>query len=105
MINWFEWSKFESEVNAQVDWTVTQDATASSQALPTYLRFAPTARLQPMSQNPAASIPIAVIGDGQTASASAPPAPTYALRTFIRAVASFTGCGACVPGLASWLDD
>ncbi len=43
MINWFEWSKFETEVNAQVDWTVTQDAallTEFKSAMPSYLRFA-----------------------------------------------------------------
>lgn len=26
MVNWFEWNKFESEVNATVDWTVASDA-------------------------------------------------------------------------------
>lgn len=44
MINWFEWDKYESEVDARVDWTVTDDPelrTAFTAALPTWLRYGP----------------------------------------------------------------
>jgi hypothetical protein len=43
MVNWFEWSKFEVEVNEVVDWTVTRNSNLSAafkSALPTNLRFA-----------------------------------------------------------------
>ena len=43
MINWFEWSKQESEVQAIVDWTVTRDPELLVQfthSLPPYLRYA-----------------------------------------------------------------
>lgn len=43
MINWFEWNKYETEVHARVDWTVTHTArvrTAFQHDLPTWLRFA-----------------------------------------------------------------
>ena len=44
MINWFEWDKYESEVDARVDWTVTDDPElrkAFTAALPTWLRYGP----------------------------------------------------------------
>jgi len=43
MINWFEWSKHEAEVDARVDWTATRNpelASAFRQALPAGYRFA-----------------------------------------------------------------
>jgi hypothetical protein len=43
MVNWFEWDKFETEVNARVDWTVTQHpqiVEAFRAALPATLQFA-----------------------------------------------------------------
>jgi hypothetical protein len=43
MINWFEWRKFETEVNSDVDWSVTHDpriAATFVAALPDSLRFA-----------------------------------------------------------------
>ena len=43
MINWFEWDKYEVEVNARVDWGVTIDPQmreAYREALPDWLRFA-----------------------------------------------------------------
>jgi hypothetical protein len=43
MINWFEWSKHETEVGAVVDWTVTRDPALLADfqaALPAYLRYA-----------------------------------------------------------------
>jgi Glycosyl hydrolase family 26 len=43
MINWFEWRKFETEVDGLVDWTVTRKAETRDQfqaALQPYLRFA-----------------------------------------------------------------
>jgi hypothetical protein len=43
MINWFEWDKYETEVKAEVNWTVTQRpalATAFAAALPAQLRWA-----------------------------------------------------------------
>ena len=45
MINWFEWDKFETEVKAPVDWTVTRRpelVTAFARALPDDLRWAGT---------------------------------------------------------------
>jgi hypothetical protein len=45
MIDWFEWDKFESEVGAEVDWTVTRRpdlAAAFAAALPADLRWAGT---------------------------------------------------------------
>ncbi|KSZ56593.1 hypothetical protein Z045_22600 [Rhodococcus pyridinivorans KG-16] len=44
MINWFEWDKHEPEVDARVDWTVTDDPaprTAFTVALPPWLRYRP----------------------------------------------------------------
>lgn len=46
MINWFEWKKFEVEVDGDVDWTIGQDpqvATAFTADLPDWVRFAPEA--------------------------------------------------------------
>jgi hypothetical protein len=43
MINWFEWNKYETEVKATVDWTVTRNAdilTKFRAAMPGYLRYA-----------------------------------------------------------------
>jgi hypothetical protein len=43
MINWFEWDKYETEVDARVDWGVTVDPAlrvAFREALPDWLRFA-----------------------------------------------------------------
>ncbi len=43
MINWFEWNKYETEVKATVDWTVTRDAdtlTKFRDAMPGYLLYA-----------------------------------------------------------------
>jgi hypothetical protein len=42
MINWFEWSKFETEVGGQVDWTVTGQGLVDGfrAALPPQMRFA-----------------------------------------------------------------
>ena len=43
MINWFEWDKYETEVDARVDWGVTVDPAlraAFRDALPDWLRFA-----------------------------------------------------------------
>ena len=42
MINWFEWDKYESEVNATVDWTVTRspaERAAFRKHLPTWLDY------------------------------------------------------------------
>lgn len=44
MINWFEWNKFEVEVDGDVDWTFGGDpaiAEAFTNDLPSWLRFAP----------------------------------------------------------------
>ncbi|WP_371419178.1 glycoside hydrolase family 26 protein [Pseudarthrobacter sp. NamE5] len=44
MINWFEWDKEETEVNARVDWTVTKTPEirgAFTAALPDWLHFGP----------------------------------------------------------------
>ncbi|MBS9375963.1 hypothetical protein [Rhodococcus sp. B50] len=44
MINWFEWDKYEPEVDARVDWTVTDDPQlqeAFTAALPPWLRYGP----------------------------------------------------------------
>lgn len=64
MINWFEWDKYEAEVDARVDWGVTIDPqlrAAYRKALPDWLRFAedvdfcdvlsPTRRIQNLSDN------------------------------------------------------
>ena len=43
MVNWFEWDKFETEVDVRVDWTVTRQpemAAAFRHALGEHLRFA-----------------------------------------------------------------
>ena len=43
MVNWFEWAKFEPEVDGRVDWTVTTDDDIRSgflDAIPSWLRFA-----------------------------------------------------------------
>jgi hypothetical protein len=43
MINWFEWSKYETEVEAIVNWGVSKDAKLAGEFkrhLPSYLRFA-----------------------------------------------------------------
>lgn len=43
MISWFEWYKYEKEVNAEVDWKVTRNPViraAFRDALPSWLRFA-----------------------------------------------------------------
>ncbi|WP_284548372.1 glycoside hydrolase family 26 protein [Aestuariimicrobium sp. T2.26MG-19.2B] len=42
MVNWFEWDKYEAEVRARVDWTVTQDPdvrAAFAKALPQWLEY------------------------------------------------------------------
>lgn len=44
MINWFEWNKYEVEVDDEVDWRVGGDANVREQfvdALPDWVRFAP----------------------------------------------------------------
>lgn len=44
MINWFEWNKFEVEVDGDVDWTIGSDpqiAQAFTADLPDWVRFAP----------------------------------------------------------------
>jgi hypothetical protein len=44
MINWFEWRKFETEIDGEVDWRVTGSdelRAAFTAALPSHLRFAP----------------------------------------------------------------
>ncbi len=44
MINWFEWDKYEPEVDARVDWTVTNNPQlrrAFTAALPDWLRYGP----------------------------------------------------------------
>lgn len=44
MVNWFEWDKFESEVDGQVDWTVGRDAKVAKSfraALPDWVQLAP----------------------------------------------------------------
>lgn len=46
MINWFEWEKFEVEVDGEVDWTIGRDpliAAAFHAQLPGWVRFAPDA--------------------------------------------------------------
>ena len=43
MVNWFEWRKYEPEVHAVVDWTVTRDPaqrTGFRAHLPDWLRYA-----------------------------------------------------------------
>jgi hypothetical protein len=47
MVNWFEWAKFEPEVDGRVDWTVTttpEIAEGFVAALPRWLRYAGGAR-------------------------------------------------------------
>lgn len=47
MVNWFEWAKFEPEVDDRVDWTVTTSdpvRTSFLAAIPDWLRFAGSAR-------------------------------------------------------------
>ncbi|MEO6397192.1 MAG: glycosyl hydrolase [Tepidiformaceae bacterium] len=44
MVNWFEWSKFEGEVNHEVDWTVSNEPSMAGRfaaALPPRFLFAP----------------------------------------------------------------
>ncbi|WP_231567595.1 glycoside hydrolase family 26 protein [Sinomonas humi] len=50
MVNWFEWDKYESEVNATVDWTATKDPAvraAFTKALPSWLDYGTPAACTP----------------------------------------------------------
>lgn len=52
MLNWFEWNKYEPEVKADVDWTVTTNPAvreAFTDALPEWLSFGPTTPCTPPS--------------------------------------------------------
>jgi hypothetical protein len=59
MINWFEWDKYESEVKAEVNWTVTQRpglASPFGTALPPQLRWAGSVPDCPGSTSRASSL-------------------------------------------------
>ena len=50
MVNWFEWNKYEPEVTATVDWTVTTDPAvleAFTDALPDWLSYGPDSPCTP----------------------------------------------------------
>ncbi|PVY29979.1 glycoside hydrolase family 26 protein [Williamsia muralis] len=52
MINWFEWQKFEPEVQAPIDWTTTADPAIRAEftaALPDWLAFGPNEPCGPIA--------------------------------------------------------